>query len=233
MRIKRARVAGFVLGVFVVLAVAPVIEAVVWADESGEDGEDAQPKQQPVADSPSTLRAVAGYALSIAGTFVVAAIVIHTLSKTLKYDQARNAIVHLLRTNPNQAELQCMTMPHSFYEAIGAALRTGAMAGGSQDPAVIASATVPTYDAIGGTVIQHWKGLIGKAKLATVAAAGAIALKPGVFTILLGVVAIGGMLWLLVYKMEIDRTIFRAKVEVLPEVDRAFVDGRYYIPPKD
>jgi hypothetical protein len=81
-------------------------------------------------------------------------------------------------------------------------------------------------------VIQHWKSLIGKAKLAGLAAGGAIALKPGVLTIVLGVVAVGGLLWLLYYKMEIDRSIFRAKVEVLPEVDRAFVDGRYYIPPK-
>jgi len=234
MRNPRARLAGYVLGLFVVLAVAPAFVAPAWADdESGEVGEDDQPTQQAKEDSPSTLRVIGGYALSIAGTFVVAAIVIHTLSKTLKYGPARNALVHLLRTNPNQAELVCMTMPHSFYDAIGAALKTGAMAGATQDAAMIAQATVPTYDAIGATVVQHWKGLIGKAKLATVAAVAAIALKPGVLTILLGVVAVGGMLWLLVYKMEIDRSIFRAKVEVLPEVDRAFVDGRYYIPPKE
>lgn len=231
MRMRRARIAGYVLGLVVVIAACPIIEAV--ADDSAQVDDNGQPiKQAPAADSPSKLKSFAGYALSIAGTFVVAAIVIHTLSKTLKYDQARNALIHLLRSNPNQAELQCLSLPHSFYDAIGAALKTGGLMGGSQDPAVIAQATAPTYDAIGAVVIQHWKALIGKAKLAAVASVGAIILKPGILTVILGVVAVGGILWLMVYKMEIDRTIFRAKVEVLPEVDRAFVDGRYYVPPK-
>jgi hypothetical protein len=106
------------------------------------------------------------------------------------------------------------------------------MAGGIRDPAIIASATVPSYDAIGAVVIQHWKGLVGKAKLAAMAAIGGIAVKPAVIPIVLGVIAVGGVVWLMIYKVEIDRSIFRAKVEVLPDVDRAFVDGRYYIPPQ-
>ncbi len=240
MRSKRNRIAGLVLGVFVVLAFAPVFEAAAQTSDDdaiviGGDPDDAPAqadKPEEKDDGPSTLRVLGGYVLSIAGTFVVVAIVIHTLSKTLAYEPARNAIVHLLRTNPNQAEMTCMTMPNSFYDAIGAAIRAGAMAGGTQDPAVIQSATVPSFDAIAATVVQHWKGLIGKAKLATVAAVVAIFLLPAVVTIILGVLAIGGMLWLLVFKMEIDRSMFRAKVEVLPDVDRAFVDGRYYIAPK-
>lgn len=225
---KRATVAGFVLGLFIVFTVCPVLEAMAQ-DAAGET--DGEPKPPP-EEKPSTIKKVAGYALSIGGTFVVIAIVIHTLSKTLKYDQARNAIIHLLRSNPNQAELQCTTLPHSFYDAIGASIKAGAMAGSTQDATMIATATVPTYDAIGAVVIQHWKGLVGKAKLAFVASAGAIALKPGPLTIILGICAAGGVLWLMYYKSEIDRSIFRAKIEVLPEVDRAFVDGRYYIAPK-
>jgi hypothetical protein len=225
---KRATVAGYVLGLFLVFTVCPVIE--VMAQEAGEVDPDA-PKPEVKTES-AAFKHFAGYALSIAGTFVVIAIVIHTLSKTLKYDQARNAIVHLLRSNPNQAELQCTTLPHSFYDAIGASLKAGGMAASTQDAATIAQATVPTYDAIGATVIQHWKGLVGKAKLATAAAIGAIILKQGPLTIILAIAAVGGLLWLMVYKMEVDRSIFRAKVEVLPEVDRALVEGRYYVAPR-
>jgi hypothetical protein len=231
--VRRVRVplAGLVLGMFLVLASAPMFVAQADAQENtSEDG--GEVKKEPAEEKPSKLKAIAGYGLSIAGTFVVVAIVIHTLSKTLKYDQARNAIVHLLRSNPNQAEIQCKSLPNSFYDAIGAALKVGAMTGGVQDPAVIASATAPTFDATASVVAQHWKGLIGKAKLAMVAAVGAIILKPGLLTVPLGVLSVGGVLWLMVYKIEVDRTLFRAKVEVLPEVDRAFVDGRYYIPPK-
>lgn len=232
MRSRRARIAarisGYLLGLFIVLAACPILEAA--ADESAET--DGEAKPPPPEDKPSTLKAVAGYGLSIAGSFVVIALVIHTLSKTLKYEQARNAIIHLLRSNPNQAELQCMTMPHSFYDAVGASLKTGAMAAGTQDLATIQTATIPTFDAIGQQVIQHWKGLVGKAKLAAAAAAGAIVLKPGVLTIVLGVAAVGGLLWLMYYKSEIERSLFRAKVEVLPEIDNALVQGRYYTPPK-
>jgi hypothetical protein len=33
------------------------------------------------------------------------------------------------------------------------------------------------------------------------------------------------------FKAEIDRCMVRARAEILPEVDRAFVDGRYVFPP--
>jgi hypothetical protein len=106
------------------------------------------------------------------------------------------------------------------------------MLGGTiQDPKIIASATLPAYDAAASQVTQHWKGLVGKGKLAAVAALGAIAVKPGVFTVIFGVVAAAGIVWLWFYKAEIDRSLFRAKVEVLPDVDRAFVEMRYYVPP--
>jgi hypothetical protein len=231
MRSRRARfavrIAGYLLGLFIVFKACPVLEAA--AQEASEtEGE----KPPPPEEKPSKIKALAGYALSIGGAFVVVALVIHTLSKTLKYEQARNAIIHLLRSNPNQAELQCATLPHSFYDAIGAALRTGGMAASTQDMATIQTATVPTYDAISAQVIQHWKGLVGKTKLAIIAGAGAIALKPGVLTILLGVVAGAGVLWLMYYKSEVERSMFRAKVEVLPEVEQALVQGRYYVQPR-
>jgi hypothetical protein len=33
------------------------------------------------------------------------------------------------------------------------------------------------------------------------------------------------------YKQEVDRTMILARAEILPEVDRAFVEGRYVFPP--
>jgi len=224
---KRARIAGYFLGLFIVFTTCPILE--VLADDTVET--DGEPK--PAAeDKPSKLKTIAGYGLSIAGSFVVIAIVFHTLSKTLQYEQARNAIVHLLRSNPNQAELQCATLPHSFYDAVGATLKVGGMTGPMPEVSVLQQATVPTWDAIAAQVIQHWKGLLGKAKLATAAAGGAIILATGVLTVVLGVVAVGGLLWLMFYKSEVERSLFRAKVEVLPEIEAAFVQGRYYIQPR-
>ena len=222
---KRATIAGYILGFAVFCAACPMLEV------AAQDVSDSEPKPPPPEDKPSALKSLAGYGLAIGGMFVVVAIVLHTLSKTLKYEPARNALTHMLRTNPNQAEVQCATLPNSFYDPIGAALKAGAMTG-TQDPAIIVTATAPTFDAIAAVVIQHWKGLVGKAKLATAATIGGIVLKPAPLPIILGVVAAGGLVWLMVYKAEIDRTMFRAKVEVLPEVDRAFAEGRYYIPPK-
>jgi hypothetical protein len=225
---RRASVAGYVLGLVLVCAACPMVQE-AFAQEASEG--DAPKAPPPAAEEPSKIKALIGYGLSIAGVFVVTAIVLHTLSKTLKYEPARNALIHLLRTSPNQAEYVCTTMPHSFYDPIGACLKAGAMTA-TQDPAIIATATLPTYEALGAVVIQHWKGLVGKAKLAMMASVGGIAVRPSPLPVILGIVAFGGLAWLWYYKSEVDRSIFRAKVEVLPEVDRAFVDGRYYIPPK-
>ncbi len=217
----RQYIAGWILGLVTVLAVCP--SSVAFADEPADGAEVAKP----APEEPNTMKTLLGYGLSFAGTIVVLALVIHTLSKNLKYENARNALIHLLRTNPNQAELQCQTMPNTFFDAVGAAIKGGAMTG-TQDPAVIATATTPSYDAVGSVVIQHWKGLVGKSKLAVLAACGAVFVKPAVLIIILAVLSLIGFAWLAWYKTEVDRSIMRARVEVLPDVDRAFADGRYY-----
>ncbi len=219
---RRARAAGWLLGLIVVMSVCPVSIAI--ADEATEGAEAPPP---PAPAGPSGMTTLLGYGLSIGGSLVVLALVIHTLSKNMKYESARNALIHLLRTNPNLAEAQCLTMPNTFFDAIGAAIRGGAMTG-TQDPAIIATATTPSYDAVGGVVSQHWKGLVGKAKLAALAACGALFVKPAILIIVLAVLTLGGLAWLFWYKAEVDRTIMRARVEVMPDVDRAFVDGRYH-----
>jgi hypothetical protein len=61
-----------------------------------------------------------------------------------------------------------------------------------------------------------------------------LGLSAGFPPILVIVLAVGvgiGFLWLFFYKAEVDRCMIRARAEILPEVDRAFVDGRYAFPP--
>jgi len=84
---------------------------------------------------------------------------------------------------------------------------------------------------------MKWKQLVGRVKLAMMAAGGAvvIGMSQGVPPILVIVLAAGvgiGFLWLFFYKQEVDRSMVRARAEILPEVDRAFVDGRYAFPPQ-
>ena len=100
------------------------------------------------------------------------------------------------------------------------------------DPAVIASATLPTYDAVAGAVSSKWKQLIGKGKLALGAAVVGAGLasaggSPSIVLIILAVLAAAAFGWLFVHKTNVDSAMMRARAEVLPEVDRAFVAGRY------
>jgi hypothetical protein len=85
-------------------------------------------------------------------------------------------------------------------------------------------------------VSMRWKQLLGRVKLGAMAAGGAVlmGLSSGVPPIVVIVLAVAvgiGFLWLYLYKEEVDRCMVRARAEILPEVDRAFVDGRYQFPP--
>src|SRR5204862_3326263 len=123
----------------------------------------------------------------------------------------------------------------TYFAAVGAAIKTAGMCR-SRDPKVVASATVPSYDGNAIAVSMKWKQLLGRVKLGAMAAGGAVALglSTGVPPILVIVLAVGvgiGFLWVFLFKTEIDRSILRARAEILPEVDRAFVEGRYVFPP--
>jgi hypothetical protein len=211
-------------------ALIAIDHVTAYAQEAEVIDASAPPAPPPEEEKPDPLKTIAGLALSIGGAFVVTALVLHTLSKQLKYEQARNVIVHLLRTNPFQVEPQAATLPHSFAEPIAGALKTGGQLG-AQDPSIITQATAPTYDALCTVVTQHWKGLVGKAKLAAAATVGGAVLKPGILSITLAVISGGGLAWLWIYKHEIERSLFRAKVEILPDVDHAIAQGRYFVPP--
>jgi hypothetical protein len=179
---------------------------------------------------------VASYGLAVVGFVMMATAVARTLASNLKYMYTRPLLINALRTNANHAEKLCKTSPESYWGAIGAAIKTGAMVQ-SRDPKVLVTATIPAYDAAGMAVSMKWKQLVGRVKLALMAAAGALALGMSTgglppITVIVLAAGIGiGFLWLYFYKAEVDRCILLARVEVLPEVDRAFVDGRYVFPP--
>jgi hypothetical protein len=178
---------------------------------------------------------VVSYALAVVGFAMMVSAVLRTLSSNLKYIYTRPLLINALRTNANHAELLCKSGGDTYFIAVGAALKTAGMLR-SRDLKIVTSATVPSYDATGTAVSMKWKTLLGRVKLGLMAAGGAlvIGLKGGVppipVIVLAAAVAIG-FVWLYLFKAEIDRCIMRARAEILPEVDRAFVDGRYVFPP--
>jgi hypothetical protein len=173
--------------------------------------------------------------LAIIGFAMMVSAVLPTLGSSLKYMYTRPLLINALRTNANHAELLCKTRPESYYGAVGAAIKTAGMVR-SRDPKILVTATVPAYDAAAMAVSMRWKQLVGRVKLAGMAAGGAVVvgMSKGVPPILVLLLALGvgiGFLWLYFYKVEVDRCIILARAEILPEVDRAFVDGRYVFPP--
>jgi hypothetical protein len=178
---------------------------------------------------------VGSYVLAIIGFAMMASAVARTLASNLKYIYTRPLLINALRTNANHAERLCKTAPESYFGAIGAALKTAGMTR-SRDLKVVSGATVPSYDAAAMGVSMRWKQLLGRVKLALMAAGGAVVLGlsggvPPIVVIVLAVSVGAGFLWVYFFKEEVDRCMVRARAEILPEVDRAFVDGRYEFPP--
>lgn len=166
---------------------------------------------------------------------MMASAVIRTLGSSLKYMYTRPLLINALRTNANYAEMLCKSRPGTYYAAVGGALATGAMVR-SRDPKIVCKATVPAYDAAAIQVSMTWKQLLGRVKLGLLAAGGAVVLgmskgAPPIIVIVLAVSVGLGFVWLYFYKAEIDRCIVLARAEILPEVDRAFAEGRYVFPP--
>ena len=178
---------------------------------------------------------VGSYLLVIVGFGMMVSAVARTLASNLKYIYTRPLLINALRTNGNYAEQLCKTRPDTYYGAVGAAIKTAAMCQ-SRDFKIVNGATIPSYDAQVMVVSMKWKQLLGRVKLGLMAAGGAvvIGMSKGVPPILVLVLAgsVGvGFLWVYFFKAEIDRCMILARAEILPEVDRAFVDGRYIFPP--
>jgi hypothetical protein len=174
------------------------------------------------------------YGLAIAG-LVVAAIAAVGIAGRLKYFQIKPAVLHLLRTNPNQAELMWRSAKGTCLEALATSMKTAAMMK-SNDPAAIVAATKPSYDAACATVALHWKGVIKKIKTSLMLSFGGVALAFSVGALpivhILALVACGAVAgWAWSFKSDAERSLVLARAELLPEVERAFVDGRYVLPP--
>ena len=74
------------------------------------------------------MKAFLSYALSLAGLGMVIAAVLGAYVVNLSYPAARLRMLNMLRTSINQAEVACRAAKGTFYEAIGAAIKIGAMA---------------------------------------------------------------------------------------------------------
>jgi hypothetical protein len=177
-----------------------------------------------------TLGAIGMYVLALGGFAVMMSGFMRTVG-TLLYRDARNTLIALLRQDPRRAQMMCSVESMTFYEAIGAALKTAAMVK-TRDPAILVQASQPAYDAAAMMLRMKWKKLVGRGKTgAVMAAAGvALALKGGSVPILIWIFAgltVAGFIWVFVYKLDVDRSLILARQEVLPEVDRAFAEGRY------
>jgi hypothetical protein len=181
------------------------------------------------------VKEVLSYALGGVGVVMMAVAAAPAFAGNLRYLQAKLAVTNLLRTNPNHAEVMCRATKGTFLEALGAAMKTGAMIK-SQDPKIVTSATQPSYDATSVQIKTRYKLLIGKVKLAAMAIAGGLGLGIAaggvpVIVILLSIGAAALAVRLLVFKADVERSLILARAEILPEVDRAFVEGRYRFPP--
>jgi hypothetical protein len=171
------------------------------------------------------------YALSIIGLGVVAWVVTDAIRVNLSYPGARLRMMNMLRASVNQAEVMCRASKHTFYEPIGAAIKIAALAG-TNDFAIIAATTKPGYDAACLPVKNHWKKLFGRGKKGAMLAIGGLVLvlttkaNPALHIIVTVCVVIAAI-WFLVVKSENERSLTRARAELLPELDRAFAEGRY------
>ena len=177
------------------------------------------------------MQLIAGYVLGVVGVVMILRAIVPVLANNLKYPSARLMMTNLLRTNPYQAEAVANAGKGTFFEAIAAAIKAGAMMQ-SRDPAILQKATLPTFDATAQAVNMRWKQLFGSAKLAVGAVGGGIVISstkgsPSIVLIIVGVGVLAGLAFVWIRRAEVERSLILARAEVLPEVDRAFVDGRY------
>ncbi len=220
---KRAHVAGLILGVVTAFAICEVAYA--------QSPEDFEEKPEEKEAGPSTLKTVAAFGLASLGLIVVCIPAVKTFSSNSSYAQSKLSMINLLRTNPYQAEFMAKKMEGTYCEAIAGALKIGGTLAGQQLP-MIKATTAPTYDGVAQGIVGKWKGDAAKAKvglMAAVAGAG-IGLAGGslVFIpIILAALAVSAFLRLLWYSHDLNSQILRARAEVLPEVDAAIASGRY------
>jgi Na+/proline symporter len=148
-----------------------------------------------------------------------------------KYLEARTMVRHLLATQPNRAELVCRAQKGTFGEAVAAAMKTAAMCK-TTDINVLVLATKPAYDATAPMVKMFWDTKIKRVRMAGAVSVGAVALAIAagaspILHILLALASIAAGVYVILFKLDVDRSLVLARLEILPEVERAFAEGRY------
>jgi hypothetical protein len=172
------------------------------------------------------------YGLSLVGLGLVVATVIATSMVNLSYPAARMRLLNMLQQNVNKAEVMCRAAKGTFYEAIGSAIKIGAMVQ-SSDLSIIASATNPGYDSALVLIGMYWKKLFGRGKMGVMMVVGgaamAIAIKTSpIFHIIVAVLSAGAVGWFLYVRSEHERSLMMARAEILPALNQAFAAGRYF-----
>jgi len=180
------------------------------------------------------VKVVLSYLLAVGGLGLMIYVITAVVAINLTYPGARLAMLNALRTSVSHADYLCRSVPGTFFEAIGAAIKLGYMAG-TTDIAVIQQTTAPGYDATITMITLKWKSLFGHAKKAVMLAIGGVALAISVHAmpvvhIILAVFVLGAAIWVFIAKMDTERSILRARAELLPELNRAFAEGRVQPP---
>lgn len=172
------------------------------------------------------------YVLALGGIGMLAVTLAPAFSSSLSYPALRLMLTNMLRTQPNRAEVLCRAMKHTCCEPLDAAMKSAAMVGVT-DPAVIQSATKPAYDATAQAVTAYWQQILGKAKVPLMAGAAGLGLAiqsqtmPVILIVLFGGLLAAGGILLLVKKASVERSLVLARADLLPEVERAFAEGRW------
>lgn len=181
------------------------------------------------------MKEVLSYLLALGGAGILAYAVMLAHNANCDYPAARFRLINALRTQPWQAEVMSKTKPGSFYDGIHQAMKLGGSMG-LRDPEMIAMGTRPSYDAGVMHVGPKWKDIFGKVKMGGTGLLGGVALAIGVHTnpalhIILLVGGIAAAIWIFMTKNDAERYVMLARLEILPEVDRAIAEGRYGKPP--
>jgi hypothetical protein len=179
------------------------------------------------------VKVVLSYVLAIGGVGAML-YALSAVTGRFTYGVAKPMILHLLRTNPHQAEAMCRAGRGTFLEAVAAAFKTAVMMK-TRDPGILAQASRPAYDAHCMQLKMHWKSVVKRVKTAALLAIGAVALAiyvgaSPILHVILGVVTLAGGAWVIAYRFDVERSVVLARAEVLPEVDRAIAEGRYVLP---
>jgi hypothetical protein len=175
------------------------------------------------------------YLVSFGGAGILAYAVWLAAAVNCNYAAVRFQLINMLRTQPWQAEIMTKTNPWSFLDGLHSAMKIAGSTG-LRDPDQVAMASRPSYDASTVMIGLHWKNILGKVKMGGLGLLGGLVVAFGVGTlpvlhIILVVGGIAAAIWIVVTKTDCERYVTLARLEILPEIDRAIAEGRYGKPP--